>query len=192
LGLPKAQLDILRNALIEGSRPVAIAAYFGDQGWLTVQEKTFVQYIQAFKRTYPEMLSGVDPMSEDGKADLNNHVNPRQPSLDEEVVLEQLIRTQKSRVAIGLAFEKQTSIVSQHLHKDINTTLELVKTLAQMRGKMAGAGRPSAEAHHPMTNEAKEALRKSEQSEQQSERLATLFSKFTTLVRKKDEQETNA
>jgi hypothetical protein len=163
---------------------MAIAAYFGDQGWLNVQEKTFVQYIQAFKRTYPDMIG-----TETDDMHLNHYVDPRQPSLDEEVQLEQLIRMQKVRIGIGMKFEKSTSIVNQHLHKDINTTIELVKTLAQMRGKMAGAGRPSAEAHHPMTNEAKEALRKSEQSEIQTERLAGLFSKFSTLVRKKQETE---
>jgi hypothetical protein len=180
MDLPRAQLDVLTNALREGVRPVAVAAYFGDQGWLTVTEKTFIQYIQAFKRTYPERIA-----KEDDDTHLNHYVDPRQPNLDEEAQVEQLIRMQKIRLGIGMKFEKNTGIVSQHLHKDINTTIELVKTLAQMRGKMVGAGRPTAEGHHPMTNEAKEALRKTEATEVQTERLVGLMGKFAQLVKSK-------
>lgn len=180
--MPKYQRDVLLTALREGTRPAAIAAYFGDQGWLNVSEKSFVQYIQAFKRTYPEMIG-----TNDDEKHMDHYVDPRQPGIDEEQVLEQMIRVQKARIGVGMKFERDTSIVNQHLHKDINATVAMVELLAKMRGKMIGAGRPTADSHHPMSTEAKEGLRQATEGEHQQTKIVNMFERLGKLMKQKQD-----
>jgi hypothetical protein len=167
--------------LREGIRPAQIALYFGDMGWLTVTEKTFTQYIQAFRRIYPEMLG-----SNEDEQHLDHYVDPRNPHLDEEAQLEQLIRMQKIRLGIAMKFEKDTGFINKDLHKDINSTTTMVETLAKMRGKMIGVGRPSHEAMHPLSNEAKEQMRQTDAGEVQQSKLSNLFEKLGSLMEQRE------
>lgn len=183
--MPKYQLDVVTTSLREGIKPGQIAYYFGDQGWLTVSEKTFTQYIQAFRRLYPELLG-----ANDDELHLDHYVDPRKPKMDEEDMLEQMIRMQKIRLGVGLQFEKNTGMLNKELHKDINSTVNMVETLARMRGKMMGAGRPSAESLVQMPNEAKEQLRANDQNEVGQTKLSSMFENLGRLLELK--QKTDA
>lgn len=182
--LPKYQLDVVTTSLREGIKPSQISYYFGEMGWLSVAEKTFTQYIQAFRRIYPEMIG-----SETDEMHLDHYVDPRNPHLDEEATLEQLIRMQKTRLGIGMKFEKETGLMNRDLHRDVNSTIQMVETLAKMRGRMMGAGRPTAESHHPMANDAKDALRQSEQAEVGQTKISTLFERLGGLLEQKKKQD---
>jgi hypothetical protein len=172
------------TSLREGIKPKEIAYYFGEMGWLTVSEKSFTQYIQAYRRIYPEEIGGNADQQH-----LDHHIDPRNPHLDEEAALEQLIRMQKVRLGIGLKFEKDTGLLNNHLHKDINATTEMVETLAKMRGRMMGAGRPSSESLQQMPNEAKEQLRENDQREVQQTRLSNLFERLGGMLKEKQAQD---
>lgn len=182
--LPKYQLDVVVNSLREGIRPTQISYYFGEQGWLNVTEKTFTQYVQAFRRMYPEMIG-----QNDDEMHLDHYVDPRNPHLDEEAILEQAIRMQKIRLGIGLKFEKETGLMNRDLHRDVNTMNTMVETLAKMRGRMMGAGRPSSDSLLPIANDAKEALRTSEHAEIGQTKLASLFDRLGGLLDQKKQQD---
>lgn len=171
------------EAIREGAKSGDIARYFAEEGWLTVKEATFVQYLTAFKRIYPELIVG------GGGNSINSLVSPRQPSLDEEAQLEQLIRVQKSRLKIGMDFETNTGILNQHLHKDINATVNMVEQLAKMRGKLSGAGRPAEGSNVQMPAEAQEQLRKSASSEHSQDRMASLIGKLGSLIQQRASSE---
>lgn len=176
--LPTEQKAVVISALREGLRMADIARFFGEQGWLSVKEQTFVQYLQAFKRKYPEQLRGPDDET------LSGLVSPLQPNLDEENNLEQLIRAMGIRLRIGMDFEKNTGILTDKMHKEFETAGNLIERLAKIRGKMTGAGRPTKDSV-PLPNEAREQLRNSDRSEQAQERIATLMGRLASLVEAK-------
>jgi hypothetical protein len=180
LNLPPAQRGMIIDALKEGSTVRAIADFFADQGWLTVTEKSFIQYINAFRRVYPELLR-----DNNKQRTLELTVDPRQPQLEEEVVIEQLLRFQKRRLAIGHEFEDRTGFLNKDLHRDVQATAALVETLATLRGRLKGeAGRPRKDAV-PMSAEAGDALRKADNSEQAQDRLVSLTASLIPLLKKR-------
>lgn len=182
LNLPPEQLASLIKGLREGASPQTIAHFFGEQGWLTVTEKSFKQYIAAFRRLHPDRVRGSGTGADD--KDLNFYVDPRQPDMDEEKTLQQVLRLQQSRLAIGHKIERDMGFYNKDLHKDIETTVKVIESLAAIRGGGKKAGRPGA-ASTPMTNEASETLRKSDAVESQQDRLIHLTSQLAPLVRTK-------
>lgn len=186
--LPKEQLQIVVDAIMEGVRYDDLIQYMANQGWLTVSEKTFKQYLTAFKRVYPELLRRNDDL------DLNGVVDPSKPGLDPVALQEQLVRVQSQRIRVGLEFEKRTQITNQHLHKDIRTQRENIEVLAQMKGLTAGAGRPSADqaSQQSATGSAaaQEAMRHADKSEGAQERLVGTIGNLMELIAKKQKRET--
>jgi hypothetical protein len=177
--LPRTQYSLVLESLRDGITMDALAAFFGQQGWLQVSEKTFKQYLGAFKRTYPELLDGEDDNN------LNSIVSKRKPMIDEEQMLEQLIRVQSRRIKLGVDFEIQTSIVNKELHKDINATRDLVSELARLRGKGNSVGRPSSNQVATIGNEARETLRTLDQGEAAQDKLTLMFSQLAPLLKAK-------
>jgi len=92
---------------------------------------------------------------------------------------------QSVRTRIGIQFEKSTGIMNQHIHKDLNTTHEMLKTLATMRGRLSGPGKPGANGQQPVSNEAGEALRRADQSEAAQDKMANLVGKLVNLAEEK-------
>lgn len=175
--LPQDQLDLVIESLRDGISLDALATYFSENALLTVSDKTFKQYLGAFRRVYPELITGEDEKS------LNHIVSKRKPKLDEEAELEQLIRVQGRRIKIAVDFETTTSLPNQHLHKDINATRELIGELAKIRGKTTGAGRPSNNQPVIASNEAREQLRTLDQGEAAQDKLASLFGSLAPLLK---------
>lgn len=184
--LPKPQLQVVIDALMEGVRYDDLITYMGNQGWLTVSEKTFKQYLTAFKRVYPDMLK------RDADLDLNGLVDPSKPGLDPIAHLEQLIRVQSQRLRVGVEFEKKTEIVNQHLHKDMRTQRENLEALATLKGMTPTAGRPSGETQNTATSNmaAQEAMRNADKSEASQEKLVGAMSGLMELIQKKQKRET--
>ena len=181
--LPADQYAVVIQALAEGTKSGDIARFFSEEGWLRVKENTFVQYLTAFKRIYSsEIRLGND---EESQRSLGALVSARQPSLNEEVELEQIIRVQKTRIKQGVDFERTSGLVMPNLHKDINLAVTAVETLAKVRGKLAGAGRPSAESLQPVSTEAQEQLRKSAQSEGVQDKMAGMVNRLAGLLTQK-------
>jgi len=175
--LPPDQLAIVVNSLKENAKPGVIANFFAEQGWLTVSEKTFRQYIMAFRRIYPEAVRG------HGEG-MDSHVDPRNPHLDEEDVLDQLIRVQKVRIGRALDFEKNTNLPMKDIHKDVIALKDIVEARARLRGGAKGAGNKSGNTA-ALSNEANEALRKSDTAETSQERMTHLTTMLVPLMRAK-------
>lgn len=177
--LPTDQFDLVIECIRDGTSMADIASFFGSQGYLTVSEKTFTQYLGAFRRVYPDMIRG-----EDGN-NLNHHASKRRPRLDEEQGLEQLARIQSIRIKRGVDFEVNTGMVNVHLHKDIRATREVYETLAKLRGK-GGVGRPAESTNsNASSNEAKEGLRSLDQGEAAQDKLTSLFGQLAPLLKQR-------
>jgi hypothetical protein len=179
--LPKEQLKTVIDALMEGARYDDIITFFANQGWLNVTEKTFKQYLTAFKRVYPDMLK------RDEDEDLNGMIDPRKPGLDPIAMAEQLVRAQSQRIRIAMNFEKDAKLTIQHTHKEIRTQRENLEFLAELRGMKQGAGRPSAESADLATNNvaAQEAMRDADKGEGAQERLVSSMGSLLDLMQKK-------
>ena len=182
LNLPNFQREIVIEAIKEGSQVGEIARYFSEQGYLRVSENTFKQYLTAFKRLYPELVSGG---AEDS---IDSIIDGKRPSLDEEVELERLIRMQKVRLKVGVDFEKNTRFINGSLHRDVTATAKLIELLADVRGKLKGTGRPGANAGAPISNEANEQLRAVDLGEAAQEKLVNSLGSLMSLVNAKTSQ----
>lgn len=188
--LPALQKAVVIDAIKSGYRNIDIAAMFAEQGWLTVSEKTFIQYLSWYKRIYsrelvPDQEDTTGPRAP-SYSNLDGVIKKLQPRLDEEAALEQVVRLQSVRLRMGVQFEQSTGIVNSHLHKDVNSTLEALKTLATMRGRLSGQGRPSAHAAQPVTQDAAAQLRAAELSEQAQDGMAQSLEKLMGLLKEKD------
>jgi hypothetical protein len=186
--LPAKRLEVVIDAIKDGTRLVDIAAFFAGEGWLTVTEKTFVQYLIAFKRLYPELLDDTDAetstsnTSMTNKSNLSGLVSKNKPALDTEKTIEQLIRVQSMRLRRGTNFELSTGLVNQHLHKDILATKELLESLERIRG---GGAKVGSKHHTPVNSEAAEQLRKAETSEVSADKLGLLVGQLVSLNEQK-------
>jgi hypothetical protein len=159
-------------AIRQGAKNSAIVQYFAENGWLTVTEKSFNQYLGAFKR-----VNAAEIRDYEDEESLDGIVRPDLPALDEEMVVEQLIRVNARRIRKGVDFELDTGLVNKDLHKDILATNTLVETLGKLRGKTAGAGRPSQQMVG-VPVQAQETLRKADNSEATQDKLANLVTQL--------------
>ena len=179
IDLPREQLELIIQSIREGVKAVDIAGFFAEQGWLTVTDKSFRQYLGAFKRLYPDMIRG----SSSNRLDQLEGVDPRQPGIDEEVLLDQLLRVQKQRIGVGLKFELDSGFSNKDLHKDIQTMRELIETKATINGRLkSGAGRPTRNSA-PMSADASDALRKVDEGEQSQDRMVSITTELSKLVK---------
>lgn len=181
--LPPDQLAIVVNSLKENAKPGIIANFFAEQGWLTVSEKTFRQYIMAFRRVYPEYTKG------GLSSGMDKHVDARNPHLDEEDVMDQLIRVQKIRIGRALDFEQQTNLPMKDVHKDILALKDIVEARAGLRGGGGKGGGNKSGNSAALSNEASEALRKSDTSESSQERMTHLTTMLVPLLKSKAKAE---
>lgn len=180
--LPTEQYELVIEALRENAPLDAIVGFFSDQGWLTVTDKTFKQYLGAFRRVYPDLIRG------ENETNLDSIVSKKKVAFDEEAYLEQLARVQSRRLKLGVEFEINTGIVNQHLHKDMAEARELATTLAKMRGKGMQVGRPGAnQASTASSTEAKEQLRSLDQGAAAQDKLTTLFGQLAPLLKARQE-----
>lgn len=176
--LPEHQKAIVIRSIKEGIPVGRIASYFNNQGWLGVQEKTFVQYLHAYKRLN---RSEIDAYETDSIDDV---VEGSAPELEEEDILQQMIRVQKRRIKIAHTFEVNTGLLNPNLHKDIAAVGDLADKLAKVRGKTAGAGRPEKDAV-PITVNAKEQLSKVNRGEEAQRKLVNAIGQLGKLFEKK-------
>ncbi len=180
--LPKDQLDKVIRSIKEGIPVGRIAAYFQGRGLLQVQEKSFVQYLIAFKRLYPEVIAAFDTES------IDDDVDGDAPELSEEDVLQQLVRLQKRRLRLAHNFEKNSEMLNPLMHKEIAVTGNLIEQLAKVRGKFAGAGRPEKEGVS-LNPETKNALSSIDRTEIAQNKLVGLFGKLANMVQVKQGNE---
>lgn len=182
LNMPQKRRAVIIKAIQEGNKIGEIARFVSEEGWLTVSENTFKQYLMAFKRLYPEMCEGNDSET------LDHLVDGKRPAVDEEVELERLLRMQKVRLKVGVDFELRAGFLNKEIHKDVIATKDILESLATLRGKRSGAGRPSNGA--AITNEAAESLRKVDVGEAAQERLVSAVSGLIGLVNGKNRTQT--
>jgi hypothetical protein len=177
--LPEVQYKVLINAIREGAKAGVIAAYFGEQGWLTVSEKSFTQYINTFKRVYPELVEN-PPEAVEGMGDvvhmefastLDGVFPKNQTPLDPVAQLEQAIRAQSHRLRRGMEQERILGLANRELHKDFRAYKELLESLHDIKN---GRGKAATVAV-PVGHEAQEQLRSVEASEGTQDRLCNML-----------------
>lgn len=179
--LPPHQFELVIECMKDGVSLDNIAAYFASEGMISVTEKSFKQYLGAFKRVYPEFLIG------ESSENLNGIVSKRRPKLDEEQELEQLIRVQSRRLKVAVDFEIQSTLPNQHLHKDVKVASDMIENLAKMRGKLSTAGRPTSQQAVPASAAANEELRNMKRTEDSVSRISSLFGQLGNLVKQREQ-----
>lgn len=131
-----AQYRLILQSLREGITPKAIASHFAEQGWLSVNERTFTEAIRTFRAKNPGLIETLE-----GEG-LDAHIEPNRPSVDIRQQLQQLLRLQRVRLGMAHAFEKEANIPSSTLHKEIEATRALIETIGKLDGKITdGVGR---------------------------------------------------
>lgn len=112
------QYDMLLASLREGMSGSDIARYYANEGWLTVSEKTFAEYITAFRRRQWRMIASDTERGGAERIDLNRRVQPAPPlNLDSEV--DRAIRFQKIRIGLGHTQEDQIGLPLEQVTKDM-------------------------------------------------------------------------
>lgn len=129
---PKFRLLI--NCLKEGIKATEISAHFAENGWLTVNERTFTEAIRAYKNAHPEEIENHEIEG------LDAVVDPNQPGVDLEQQVQQLLRMQRVRLGIGLQLEKTTGFLSAQVPKELEVTNKLIETLGKLKGKIVEHG----------------------------------------------------
>ena len=143
---PKYRL--LVNSLREGIKATEIAAHFAENGWLHVNERTFVEAIRVYKSAHPE---AIDTHPIEG---LDASVDPNQPQVDLKQQLQQLLRMQRIRIGIGLEVERNTGFLSAQVPKEIEQTVKIIETIGKLDGKISdgGSSRMGHEDHSVVEN----------------------------------------
>jgi hypothetical protein len=138
---PKYQLIL--SSLKEGVTATQLAAYFAEQGWLTVSERTFTEAVRTFKNKNMDLI---DRTKVEG---LDCFVDPNQPGADVIALAQQLLRFQKNRLAIGHNIEHETKILSSNMHKELMAANALLETLGKLTGKIQDTNKSRTVSEEP-------------------------------------------
>jgi len=158
------------SSLLEGTTATEVARYFALQGWLSVNERTFVEALRTFRRAHPELIANPDDQS------INSLVPMAQPRIDEEAALEQLLRVQQRRLNIDVRSEISIGKLFNTTPREIEATRRVAETLAKLRGKIKDGSSGGAE---PTSQDVLEDLSKIRKDEVTRNRLHALVGEIT-------------
>ena len=162
--------------IVQGTPLTDIAKHFAMNGWITVNEKTFVEALRTFRRARAQELADYE------LTDINKLVNPNQPALDEIAALEHLARIQMFRLGIDVKNEKDIGKLFNTTAREVEVTRRIAETIAKARGKIKDGGSGSMEAQ---SQDVLEDLSKIKKDEGTRNRLHSLTSQ---LLKNKDDR----
>lgn len=154
---------IVLASIREAIPATEIALWFGKEGWLTISEKSFIEYIRAFKKRYPDLCSG----NEDDYID--NIVDAKRPNIDPLTELNRLYRLQKLRLKIDVGTEQSMGKLFSTTVKEIE---EARKLLDSMMAELGGS--PAFGGDFSVGGDTRDSLRALQQDEGARDRMSAL------------------
>lgn len=128
-----AMFATLLGALQEGIKVREISRWFASESWLgTVNERTFTEYLNAFRRRNWPLIQKENQDSYD------KLISAKQPGTDLDNEVDRLIRLQKLRLGIVVGREKDMGMILAHTHKDVLALGKLLELKANMSGRLLG------------------------------------------------------
>lgn len=129
------QFELIISSLREGIAVTEIARYFAVEQWLTVSEKTFVEYLHKFRRMCYAEISSQDP--EAMSQGIQRYVRGHMPDLDVDVELNRAIRFQQLRVGIGHKNERDLGMPIEQVGRDMIGLGKLIELKLKRKGLLS-------------------------------------------------------
>lgn len=165
--------DTIVGSLRAGISTAEIARWFAEQDWLNgITDRTFAEYVGAFRRLKPEVIKGGDLNSLDGI------VGAHMPNADAEVELQRLLRFQKIRLKIGHDRETAIQMPLDNVGKDVERAGRLIEALAKIQGNLDTAMNAAG-----MSADAGMAIKEIKIEEGQRDRMAALTRKLGKVLK---------
>lgn len=165
-----AEYLIILASLHEGVRPSEIARSFAQQGWLTVTERTFVEYIFAFKRRHPELAR--PPAAGREEDDVTRMIPGNRPEVDVDVEMDRAIRLQRMRVGISVKNERAMGVLIGGTVKEMEVLGKFIELKAKRKGLLSVAGAINAQS--PVAAEVRDTISNVKKTETQQDKLFDL------------------
>lgn len=161
--------ESILTAIRNGASNAAIADWAINKQIVDVTHKTFVGYLQYFRRAQPAMCK---PQEDPNMVGYDHLFNGNTQVVDPENELLKLIALQKARIGLGFNNERNINVLMQANRKEVEELRNLLMELAKLRGQISGAGVDVSILNYaPGVNED---LRSIKQDEQQRDTIAAL------------------
>lgn len=157
------RFPVILAALREGISCQEVANWFAVEGWIDVNERTFSQYLQVFKRRNPAILDEGAPVDT-----IDELIPANRPNVDPITELNRLLRLQKRRLGVDVNSELNIGKLFNTTHKELEVTRNLLETIAKIQGKIG------TQVDGTLSKENTESIRELKNDEGQRDRLAGL------------------
>lgn len=157
------RFPVILAALREGISCQEVANWFAIEGWIDVNERTFSQYLQVFKRRNPAILDDGAPADT-----IDELIAANRPNIDPMTELNRLLRLQKRRLGVDVNSELNIGKLFNTTHKEVEVARNLLETMAKIQGKIGGGDTGI------LSKENTENIRELKNDEGQRDRLAGL------------------
>ena len=171
-----------------GTPNTKIAEWAIMRGYADVNQKTFVGYLQYFRKAQPNLCKPQIPADEDDD-DMEVRLNGlgydhlfdgNKIVLDEELEMLRLIKLQQARLGISFKNERQMGIVLADNRREVEELRNLIMDLAKLRG-LVGNNMSVSFLNHPES--VKDDLKGIQQDEKQRNTIASLVTDLIGTVR---------
>ena len=132
--------SVILKMIRQGTPNTTIAAHCVTRGYLQVNQKTAVSYLQYFRAKNPSICAPVVKDDITAEDNLDNLFDAAGIALDEETELLRLISVQKARLGINYKNERNLGALLDSGSKDVKELRELLEALARLRGKLSSGG----------------------------------------------------
>lgn len=128
--LGRSAYPLILNAIRSGTPNTKIAEWAITRGYVDVTQKTFVGYLQYFRKKQP----GLCKPQEGDLPGYDHLIDGNSVIFDEETELLKLIALQKARIGMAFQSEREINMLMQSNKKEIEELRELIMALAKLRG----------------------------------------------------------
>lgn len=129
------QHEIILASLREGIACSEIARYFAQEQWITVSEKTFLEYIYVFRKRCWALVTGQN--KEDVEQGIQRFVGGHRPELDIDTELDRSIRFQQLRLGIGHKREQELGMPLEQVGRDTIGLGKLLELKLKRKGLLS-------------------------------------------------------
>jgi len=186
--MDNSHYDTILRLIRAGTPNSKIAEWAIMRGYADLNQKTFVGYLQYFRKAQPNLCRPQIPVSEDNE-DMEVRLNTlgydhlfdgNAIVLDEELEILRLIKLQQARLGIGFKNERAIGVILSDNRREVEELRNLLMDLAKLRG-LVGTSMNVNFSHHPET--VKDDLKGIQQDEKQRNTIATLVTDLIGVVR---------
>lgn len=161
--------SMILKAIRTGTPNSKIAEWAISRGFVDVNQKTMVGYLQYFRKQQPGLCK---PQPNEDLPGYDHHFDGAGIVLDEETELLKLIALQKSRIGMAFQNERELNMLMSSNRREVEELRELLMALAKLRGLV---GNTMDVNLHNYSDTVKDDLKGLKQEEGQRNVIATLL-----------------